>query len=433
MSLVGRPLVGLLAILLAGSSIDVVFRLLPRRLLARWPLRAVFGLAALYVAAALPWFGVGLALVGAVLRVHAHRRAGPQVHLPGPPRTGAPSGARAPRIDRGAVRLAAAIVAAIAVVVSWRTWLPLYWDEFVWLAKARIEADHPFGLVGEVLHANTSAIPVGYPPLEPLSVAALAGWSSDRTTLVAGTVLLQIVIASSFVLLAVDRTRPDERRSLALGMALGTAPLVLLHLRSAYVDLETGLLAGTLLLLLELGLGQAAALVAIVLVGMKDEGTVHLVAVTSAVVFLSLLRRKPSSARNAFAAAVTGLVPFALWHERLARAGIVRTDHALGGLAYGRLPTLGRMAFAHAIELLSWGPLWAVVVGMIVAAALRPRAFGRSAQLRLFVVVAQVVVFAFGLLATNGRVMEFAQGGTLVGRLLVELAPVVMLAVTAAT
>lgn len=431
MSLVGRPLVGLLAILLAGSSIDVVFRLLPRRLLARWPLRAVFGLGALYVVAALPWFGVGLALVAAVFRFLAHRshlRATSEAPLS----SVASPRSRSPLVDRAAISLGAAIVGAITLLVAWRTWVPLYWDEFVWLAKARIESDRPFGLVGEVLHANTSAIPVGYPPLEPLSVAALSGWSSDRATLVAGTVLLQIVIASSFVLLAVDRTRPDERRSLALGMALGTAPLVLLHLRSAYVDLETGLLAGTLLLLLELGLGRAASVVAIVLVGMKDEGTVHLVAVTSAVFFSSLLRRKPSSARSAFAAAVTGLVPFALWHEKLARAGIVRTDHALGGLAYTRLPALVRMAFAHAVEVLSWGPLWAVVAGMVVAAALRPRAFGRSAQLRLFVIVAQVVVFVFGLLATNGRVMEFAQGGTLIGRLLVELAPVAMLAVTAA-
>lgn len=418
MSEIVRPLLGLSLVVLLGTIVDRVFRLLPARSIARWPMRGVVGLSVLYLASALPTYGLALGLLAAWFR---SRRAAPALPV-----------TRPRPLDRRDTTLGFVTVAIVVALVVLRPPVPIYWDEFVWMAKARIESNHPFGLVDEVLRANTSAIPLGYPPLEPLSVAALSGWDARTTSLGFGAELLEILVASAFALLAIERTPRKNRPVLAFGAALLCAPLVFIHLRSSYVDLETGLLAGVLLLLLEGRRVVPAVVVSIVLVGLKDEGTVHVAAITSATFAVALVRRRWRGALRSVIVAASGLVPFVLWHVKLRTAGIVRTDHALGNLAFERLPNLARWTFLHMMELLAWGPLWGMVLGLFVAIAIRPRAIPRTARLRALVLVSQIVVFALGLLSTSDRVMEFAHNGTLLGRLLVELTPVATLTITAA-
>lgn len=412
-STLGRPVLGLLLVLALGSLADVAFGFLPRRLASRWPLRGLFGLAVLYLAMAEPPLLMVLTVIGFATRLR--RRSTVQQ-----------------RVLRGDVLTGVAIAVSMVVVVALRARTPFYWDEFVWMAKARLEADHPFSLVDEVLRGSSTAIPYGYPTLEPLSMAALSGWDGRMPALMTGSAFLQLLIAMSFALLALDRLRGRSRRSLAVALALSCSPLVLIHLRSAYVDLETGLLAATVLVLLELRLLRAAAAIAVVLVGMKDEGAIHLLAVTFATFVLALGARERRAMWRSAVVGLVGAAVFGYWHLRLRVAGVVRTDHMLSGLAFRRLPELIAVGSSHLLDVLAWGPLFAVTGGLMLAVLGRPRRYGRQARQRLMVLASQVGFLSFGLMATSDRVMEFARQGTLLGRLLVELTPVALLAIAGA-
>jgi hypothetical protein len=227
-----------------------------------------------------------------------------------------------------------------------------------------------------------------------------------------------LVAATAFIEALARATRPRDPSGYFLtGCILVGAPLVLVHLRSTYVDLPLGLLGATLLLVLACDNPStaAAASLATVLVGLKDEGAAHLAA---ALVGAAVMHGRVRALPRAFAfAAGAGAVALGTWQLTLSGHGVAR-DH--GGFApvFSWLLTLTQLGFAHATELASWGVFWPAVVVTALAGLRAPRTRGLAAAL----VVNTLFVVAM-LVAGPPRVRAFAENGTLLNRVLVQLWP----------
>jgi hypothetical protein len=407
-----RALVALGVALALGALLDLVFRFTPPTP-ARWPLRALAALVILYLFQVVPAMLVAVLAVGALARPRSRRVA---------------ERAMSPR----ELALAWLGVAVLAVAATARSPTTLYWDEMVWLAKARLEASSPGALTVEALRVGTSAIPAGYPLFEPLATAALAGYGSETRALVFGAESLTIVAGSLLVLTAHGGRRQVRGHGDRVAAALACAcPLVLVHLRSAYVDLELGMLAAALLLLLEARETRAGVVVAIALVAMKDEGIAHLLAVAAVVAVVATARGRKRDALHAALVALTGAACFVAWRARLLSSGVVDADHSLGAPSLARVPEVFRLALVQAGDVLAWGCLWAAVAGVAVAAIVRPSSVDGRARTRLLAVAAQASLLFGAIVASPDRVMDFVHSGTLLPRLLVQLAPMSMLALAA--
>lgn len=369
---------------------------------ARVPLRFVAALVALYLATCLaPLLGI------AVVAAYVTRR-----------RVGAARGERA----RGALPVLAALGAWFAI----RPAAPLYWDEFVWLAKPRLAGLAPAAFVDEVLRQGSFAIPHGYPVLAATSVAALSGFAVDPPTLFDAAQLFALVAAATFVLLADGDGRP---RAL-LALSLVACPLFLVHVRSAYLDVPVGLGAASVLVALERRAGRAAAVLAVFLVGMKDEGVVHLVAVAGTSATLALRDGRGGDARRALGALAAGALAFVGWRVRLAVAGVSGLDHAVEVPALARVPTVLATLGAQALESTSLGALFGVALGAAVVGLAAPATSPTTR--RPWVFVADLATLPLGLLLAPERVMDFLRAGTLASRMLLQTAPLAALVVTGA-
>ncbi|MDB4941962.1 MAG: hypothetical protein JWP97_1496 [Labilithrix sp.] len=380
---------------------------------ARWALRVVLGVVTIYLALSLPVVA-GVTLV-ALLALRLRRKARVDaVAVPAP--------------EAASPWLVAGVIAAVAAVVALRPAVVMYWDEYVWLAKARLGSPDPRALVEEALELGTNVVPVAYPLLHPLAVASLAGFSSAQSAVVAGAEALTICCAATFVLTAIEASA--TRRALALAAGLGLAPLVMIHLRSAYVDLETGMLTAALALMLERRRTRSAAILALAVVGLKDEGIAHVLAMTvpAGLLHWRSTRRAPREAIVVFGVA---LVSFAAWHLRVVVSGVGQSDHAMGLPQLSRLSLVLSLLARQATDITSWGPLWIVVAGLVLARVLGFVKLGEQAGTRLAGLALQAT-FLFGAIASgNDRVASFAASGTLVPRLLVQLAPMAVLVLTA--
>ncbi|HEY1088457.1 MAG TPA: hypothetical protein VGE37_12205, partial [Archangium sp.] len=173
-----------------------------------------------------------------------------------------------------------------------------------------------------------------------------------------------------------------------------SAPLVWVHARSTYVDLPVGLLGLAFFCHLRARSLFTAGVLAVVLAGIKDEGLAQVLAVTAAVLFLEGFR-----AWRFVLPAVAALTSMLTWRWLVHLHGI-------------------RLFALHATDVFSWGVFWAVVVAMLVT----PSA---DKQLRALKVML-VLLFAFSsaaLLLGPERVRVFAENGTLLNRLLLQLWP----------
>lgn len=407
-----RSLVSLGIAAAAGTLLDRALRFAPRSP-ARWPLRVLSALVVLYLFRVLPVVLV-LVLVAGLLARPRHRRR-PQREVS--------------RRDGALGWLGVAVLAAATMLRSPTT---LYWDEMVWLAKARIEATSQGALTAEALRIGTSTIPPGYPLFEPLAIAALAGYGPETRSLVFGAELLTIVAGALLLLTALERRRHPRSRGDLIAAAIACAcPLVLVHLRSAYVDLELGMLAAALLLLLEARETRAAVVVAIALVAMKDEGIAHLLAVASLTLVYGIVRSRGRDVLHTALVATIGLGCFAAWRARLSSSQVVDTDHLLGAPLLARVPDVLHLALAQAGDALGWGCMWAAVAGLVAAAILRPSAVDGPTRARLLALAAQAALLLGAILCSPERVMDFVHAGTLLPRLLVQLAPTAVLALAA--
>jgi hypothetical protein len=164
---------------------------------------------------------------------------------------------------------------------------------------------------------------------------------------------------------------------------------------------------------------------------MKDEGIAHLLAVSTVAVAIATVRARRQDAFRVALVAIIGSASFGAWRAKLVSSRVVDSDHLLGAPSLARIPDVLHRAFAHAGDALGWGVLWAAVAGMLVAAVVRPAAVGPRARRRLLALAAQAALLLGAILCSPERVMDFVDAGTLLPRLLVQLAPTAMLALAA--
>jgi len=304
------------------------------------------------------------------------------------------------------------VLGLLGVAVLARPWVPTLWDEFVWLAKARFESLGFGASVAAALNPQEHLIPPGYPPLWPAAVGWLAlGRDSLDAHVVAGSLVLLLSAGAALesVVLALGARRPS---GVVLAVLLVSTPFLWVHLRSTYVDLPMGLLAVALLAsLLVPSRLVVATVLAVVLVSVKDEGVAHVAAAT---VSALLVRRR----REVVVPAAAGLVAVMTWRLLASSHGVVIVDHAFAAPAWGWVPVLGRLLLLHATDLFTWGVFWAVAVACLLQ---RPRLeLQRALRVMLS---ASLGLLSAALLVGPERVRAFAENGTLLNRLLVQLWP----------
>lgn len=298
----------------------------------------------------------------------------------------------------------------LSALVLARPWVPTQWDEFVWIAKARLESLGFGGGVDAALDPSLHLIPAGYPPLWPSAI----GWLSLHTDeidadVLSGSLLMLVCVAT---LIEVWR----EEHVSAVGLAVVFAsPLIWVHLRSTYVDLPVGLLSAALAVCLVRSHERPpflAVLLGVVLAAFKDEGLLHVFAASLAALLTH--GRRWRFALPAVAAVVTALA----WKVLLRVHDVGVRDHSVSLPAWREAPHLAKLLALHLLDLHSWGVFWALVL----AAALQANGSPMARGLRLTLLGLFGVTF-LALLAGPERVRVFADNGTLLNRLLLQLWP----------
>lgn len=285
----------------------------------------------------------------------------------------------------------------VAAVVLARPWVPTYWDEFVWLAKARLG----FGGVEAALDPAQKVIPQGYPPLWPEAVSWVSlGQDSLHAHTLAASLLVLLALATALEVWAVK-----------IQWWILAVPLVWVHLRATYLDLPVGLLGLALLGLLLQRPSVSAVAIAVVLVGIKDDGVAQVLAATGAALAFGASR----SWRQAMPAGVA-LLAVGVWKWLTQQHGTAAVDHAFDGFAWPWISTLVKLFAVHATDVFSWGVFWAVALAALVLPDPRLR------PLRAMLVLL-VLLMAAALLIGPERVRVFAENGTLLNRLLLQLWP----------
>lgn len=322
---------------------------------------------------------------------------------------------------------------------------PVVWDEWVWLAKSRLEAEGFGALTKAALDRGKDVIPPGYPLLWSQAMAWASGMAKECTAWTAGGALVVLAMVVLYMYALADLV-PRHWRSWAqrpLVFALGV-PLAMLHLRLVYADAPLGLLAGTLVMVMmqaltkptkpsSVGVGTAPV-VAVVMTGMKDEGFAHVLAVCLVMLVFSMAYRQRLAAAVAVGTSVMAGLVFAAWRFEIHRHGVVDKDHTLGLPDWNRIPWVLDGLLHHGSDSFSWGIFWAVVSGVIlgVLALLLRRRCPRRLLVVSCIFLAQAGVLLAGVVAGPPRVLAFAVGGTLLNRLLVQLVPTAMVLLTLA-
>ena len=334
------------------------------------------------------------------------------------------------------------IAIALAGVAVLRPAVPLYWDAFVWLGKARIESNGLGALRAAALDANADVIPHGYPLLWPLAASWLSMFGKNAAALVAGAAAATLLA----LLLFLDATaeafqggdpppagfeaRPRWAFAGAMALLL-VVPMFWVHLRSAYADLPVGLLAATCALRLGRCLERpddsrrdvaVAVIAATILAGTKDEGIGHVAAIVVAAALLEP-RAGQKEARRWLAVVGSAAVLFIGWRALLGAHHVVNTDHELSTPAVGALGGIGRVVLASATDTRTWGALWPLAGGAVAAVFAKGSSFRPATRLAALALVGQAALLAMALVFGPDRVRTFAFEGTLVNRLLLQLAP----------
>jgi len=334
------------------------------------------------------------------------------------------------------------VAIALAAVAVLRPAVPMYWDTFVWLGKARIESEGLGALRTAAIDPTADVIPHGYPLLWPLAASWFSMFAKDAASLVAGAAATTLLALLLFLDAAADAfeggERPpsgfDRRPRWALGGAMAmllVTPMFWVHLRSAYADLPVGLLAATCTLRLgrclegaedvrrDLG---AAVVAAMALAGTKDEGIGHVVAIVLAAVAV-----QPKAGRREalqwLAVLGSAAVVFLGWRALLQAHHVLNTDHELSTPAFEAFGSIGQIVAASAGDTRTWGALWPVAGAAVVAVLARRASFRPATRLAAFALLGEATLLGSALILGPDRVRAFAFAGTLVNRLLVQLVP----------
>jgi hypothetical protein len=439
-----RAFLPLLFFAATGAALDRVLGLdLGPRGVGRWPRWAMCGIVASFAAALHPAVLGALILLAVAARIAKGRAAHDR----------APLGATA---SLGALRHGAPwwgiAATALTLVVVCRPATPAYWDSFVWLAKARIESGGWGALRAASLDQSTDVMPSGYPLLWPLAASWLSMGGRSMEALAAGAAAMTLVTLMLFLDAAVDAsgagraaamrpgapadTAPSEPRWAALGLALvGVAPLVFVHLRSAYADLPVGLLAATCTLRLARSVERGgespgdlsiAAMSAAALAGMKDEGMAHVAAVVVALIVVKVWKlcageRLPLAPGIVVLAAAA--IPFNGWRLLLASHHVIDADHSPSAPDFHAAGAIGRTVLSQLADTRSWGALWPIAFACAGLVLARGNTFRSATRLATFAFLAEGALLVSAILFGPARVRVFAFEGTLINRLLLQVAP----------
>ncbi|HEX7666530.1 MAG TPA: hypothetical protein VF407_18515, partial [Polyangiaceae bacterium] len=409
-----RPLFAALVALGLAWPLDHFVPLVPRKSLVRIPVLVMTSLVAIYL-----WLAAPVLLALAVLIVGWSIREARKKPRPAP-------NDRAPfEAFLGATAL------LLFVMLAARPAAPCYWDAFVWLGKARVASLGPARLIAGGLAPSTPVfIPQGYPVFEPLAVALLGDLSPETRDVVAGGVGFEILALFLFMGALAEDAASDavrQARLAVVALMLVCSPLVVVHLRSAYVDLPLGLMAAALAMLVtHKKTAFACAVLAMAIAVTKDEGLVHVVVIGLAALVRSRTEQGEDriALRNrALATLGGGLATAGSWHLRLHLANVANTDHAISVPTFARILPLGKFVVEHVSDFRSWGALWVLALGAAVAIVLKPKSAPKSAIWFASLFFSVAFVMFGGLLSIPGQVMEFAAGGSLLNRLGVQLSP----------
>ncbi len=436
-----RAFVPLVFFAAAGALLDHVLALdlgASGSSIGRWARWTMCGIVACFAAALHPAV-LGALIVLALIGRFAGSRG------PGGPRLSTP---RLPALAalRGPPWWAIA-AATLTLVVVCRPATPAYWDSFVWLAKARIESGGWGALRTAALDQTTDVVPSGYPLLWPLAASWLSMSGRSMEALAAGAAAMTLVTLMLFLDTAADtagvgRGAGDdtgvaaEPRWAALGLALvGVTPLVFVHLRSSYADLPVGLLAATCTLRLVRSVERSgdapgdlsvAAITAVALAGIKDEGMAHVVALVVALIVVKVWKlwegqRLPLAPGMAVLAAAA--IPFNGWRLLLRAHRVIDADHSLSRPDLQAAGAIGRTVLAHLADTRSWGALWPIAFACAALVLARGSTFRAATRMATFAFLAEGALLVSAIVCGPARVRVFAFEGTLVNRLLLQLAP----------
>jgi hypothetical protein len=353
---------------------------------------------------------------------------------------------RVVRADERRAGVAFGVAAAVlALVVICRPAALVYWDSFVWLAKGRIESVGWGALRAASLDRSADVIPSGYPMFWPLASSWLSMGGRTMEALAAGAAAMTLVtlmlfldaVASTFA----DRAPStgangalyDPPRWAPLALALvGITPLVFVHLRSAYADLPVGLLAATCTLRLSRCIDRPdgrsgdlalAAMAAVGLAGLKDEGMAHVAALAIAVIVLQLRSRERLPLAPAMVVMAAAAIPFNGWRMILHAHNVIDADHRPSAPDFAAAGAVGRSVLQHLADTRSWGALWPIAFACAALVLGRGKTFRSASRFAALAFVAEGGVLFAALLFGPDRVRVFAFEGTLINRLLIQLAP----------
>jgi|CZKU01.1.fsa_nt_gi hypothetical protein len=332
--------------------------------------------------------------------------------------------------------------AVLALVVICRPAALVYWDSFVWLAKGRIESAGWGALRAASLDRSADVIPSGYPMFWPLASSWLSMGGRSMEALAAGAAAMTLVtlmlfldaVASAFGDRGPARDgRGDRPRWAPLALVLvGITPLVFVHLRSAYADLPVGLLAATCTLRLSRCIERPdgrsgdlaiASMAAVALAGLKDEGMAHVAALAIAVIVLQLRSRERLPLSPAMVVMAAAAIPFNGWRMILRAHNVIDADHRPSAPDFAAAGAVGRSVLQHLADTRSWGALWPIAFACAALVLGRGKTFRSGSRFAARAFLAEGGVLFAALLFGPDRVRVFAFEGTLINRLLIQLAP----------
>jgi hypothetical protein len=366
--------------------------------------RALLGLVMLAELVVHPALGVVLALGVALFTWHG--RSVPQTED------------RAPRASFPGV--AAILVATTTAVL--RPPAPMFWDESIWLAKARVACEGGRALLERALDPQSELVPRGYPIIAAVLQACFALRDDSLPSLVGGGTALVLSVLALYALL-LGRSAASTFEEVASWAVLACTPLAWVHLRSVQLDLPVGLLVAALVLAIERAeagdrVGLPAAITIGLLLGIKDEGLAGALAVGLALGTRGASAHAKRAAWLAFGALAASVVVF---RARLLLAGSANDDHSLSHASLGAILPLVGDALRDASDLQTWGLVPPFALGALIVAfmpSMPPRARSLARVLVLF-----ALALLTALVLGPPQVRDFAFEGTLLDRMGLELLP----------
>lgn len=329
-------------------------------------------------------------------------------------------------LDSAELRVIAGALVVLAIVVLSRPAWPLFWDEHVWLTRAAAAAFDPRGFVDRALSPSTDLVPRGYPLFAAFATAQLAGFTPTPVALVAASTMVRVLAVAVFIVAVVRHARRSRlREAVAVLGVFFAAPLVFAHLRSGQWDISVGVLSATVLLSLLDGQLALATSSAVLVSGIKDEGSVHVIAVCLAYAFVHRGERD-----RRWLLPLAAAVAVAGTHRILvALHGAANDDHSVRTVAFGFFDDLPRLVVLHATDVVTWGLLPAVaLVALARAARLRTTPLTAPTRTLLTALAFVLVADVLALLLGPDQVREFALEGTLLNRLALESLPLLLVA-----